>query len=310
MANITAALVKELRERTGAGMMDCKKALVAADGDIEKAIDDMRKNGQAKAAKKAGRVTAEGVIVSAVNGNKTMIMEVNCETDFVAKDASFNEFCNNAVKIALDNNVTDIEALKALKYTDSEDTVEATLNNLIAKIGENMSLRRIAVIEGENVGLYIHGNKRIGVLVDMIGGDNEVAKDVAMHICGCTPLYVKPEDVPAEEVERERQVQLEIALKENAESGARRAAAYSLEERRRAAVPPYHDSIDSLRDSPHSERSVSVTCAHFSQRAGTTDLGPILWSLQKHSKEPHPCFSDGQARSLKSSMFCSGSLTR
>ena len=147
MANITAALVKELRERTGAGMMDCKKALVAADGDIEKAIDDMRKNGQAKAAKKAGRVTAEGVIVSAVNGNKTMIMEVNCETDFVAKDASFNEFCNNAVKIALDNNVTDIEALKALKYTDSEDTVEATLNNLIAKIGENMSLRRIAVIE-------------------------------------------------------------------------------------------------------------------------------------------------------------------
>ena len=218
MANITAALVKELRERTGAGMMDCKKALVAADGDIEKAIDDMRKNGQAKAAKKAGRVTAEGVIVSAVNGNKTMIMEVNCETDFVAKDASFNEFCNNAVKIALDNNVTDIEVLKALKYTDSEDTVEATLNNLIAKIGENMSLRRIAVIEGENVGLYIHGNKRIGVLVDMVGGDNEVAKDVAMHICGCTPLYVKPEDVPAEEVERERQVQLEIALKENAES--------------------------------------------------------------------------------------------
>ena len=112
MANITAALVKELRERTGAGMMDCKKALVAADGDIEKAIDDMRKNGQAKAAKKAGRVTAEGVIVSASSANGVFIAEINCETDFVAKDASFNEFCNNVVALAAENNVTDVAALK------------------------------------------------------------------------------------------------------------------------------------------------------------------------------------------------------
>ncbi|MGN1392689.1 MAG: translation elongation factor Ts [Succinivibrionaceae bacterium] len=218
MANITAALVKELRERTGAGMMDCKKALVEANGDIELAIDNMRKNGQAKAAKKAGRVTAEGVIVSASNGSKTLIMEVNCETDFVAKDASFNEFCANVAKIALENNVTEVEALKALPYVGTSDTVDVTLNNLIAKIGENMSLRRIAVIEGSNVGLYIHGNKRIGVLVDMEGGDQEVAKDVAMHICGCNPLYVNPEDVPAEKVEHERQIQIDIAMKENEEA--------------------------------------------------------------------------------------------
>ena len=217
MANITAALVKELRERTGAGMMDCKKALVAADGDIEKAIDDMRKNGQAKAAKKAGRVTAEGVIVSASSANGVFIAEINCETDFVAKDASFNEFCNNVVALAAENNVTDVAALKALTYANGE-TVEVFLNNLIAKIGENMSIRRISAIKGSNVGLYIHGNKRIGVLVDMEGGDNALANDVAMHVCGLAPQYVNPSDVPAEQVEHERQVQLEIAMKENAEA--------------------------------------------------------------------------------------------
>ncbi len=218
MANITAALVKELRERTGAGMMDCKKALVEADGNIELAIDNMRKNGQAKAAKKAGRVTAEGVIASAVNGGKAVIVEVNCETDFVAKDASFNEFCNTIAKLALDNNVTDVDALKALTYPNSSDTVEVTLNNLIAKIGENMSIRRIAAIESSNVGLYVHGNKRIGVLLDLEGGDAQLAKDVAMLICGCSPLNVNPEDVPAEKVEHERQVQIDIAMKENEEA--------------------------------------------------------------------------------------------
>ncbi|MBO6009535.1 MAG: elongation factor Ts [Ruminobacter sp.] len=217
MANITAALVKELRERTGAGMMDCKKALVAADGDIEKAIDDMRKNGQAKAAKKAGRVTAEGVIVSASSANGVFIAEINCETDFVAKDASFNEFCNNVVALAAENNVTDVEAIKALTYANGE-TVEVFLNNLIAKIGENMSIRRVSAIKGSNVGLYIHGNKRIGVLVDMEGGDSALANDVAMHVCGLAPQYVNPSDVPAEQVEHERQVQLEIAMKENAEA--------------------------------------------------------------------------------------------
>lgn len=218
MANITAALVKELRERTGAGMMDCKKALVEANGDIELAIDNMRKNGQAKAAKKAGRVTAEGVIASAVADGKALIVEVNCETDFVAKDASFNAFCQNVAKIALDNNVTDVEALKALQYTDSTETVEVTLNNLIAKIGENMSIRRISAMTGSNIGLYIHGNKRIGVLADIEGGDAQLSKDVAMHICGCSPLYVNSEDVPADKVEHERQVQIDIAMKENEEA--------------------------------------------------------------------------------------------
>ncbi len=224
MANITAALVKELRERTGAGMMDCKKALVAAGGDIEKAIDDMRKSGQAKAAKKAGRVTAEGVIVAAASANGTFIAEINCETDFVAKDASFNEFCAKIAAIAADNGVTDVEALKALPY-EGDETVGARLTALIARIGENMSIRRVAGIKGPNVGLYIHGNRRIGVLVDMEGGDAALAKDVAMHVCGLNPQYVNPEDVPAEQVEHERQVQLELALKENAEAAKPKPAA-------------------------------------------------------------------------------------
>ena len=172
MANITAALVKELRERTGAGMMDCKKALVAADGDIEKAIDDMRKNGQAKAA---------------------------------------------VVKIAAENNTTDVATIKALPYGNGE-TVEVYLNNLIAKIGENMSIRRFASIQASNVGLYIHNNKRIGVLVAMDGGDQALANNIAMHVCGLAPQYVNPSDVPAEQVEREHQVQLELAMKENAEA--------------------------------------------------------------------------------------------
>ncbi|MBQ4488002.1 MAG: elongation factor Ts [Ruminobacter sp.] len=217
MANITAALVKELRERTGAGMMDCKKALVAADGDIEKAIDDMRKNGQAKAAKKAGRVTAEGVIVSATSASGVYIAEINCETDFVAKDASFNEFCNTVVKIAAENNTTDVATIKALPYGNGE-TVEVYLNNLIAKIGENMSIRRFASIQASNVGLYIHNNKRIGVLVAMDGGDQALSNNIAMHVCGLAPQYVNPSDVPAEQVEREHQVQLELAMKENAEA--------------------------------------------------------------------------------------------
>ena len=177
----------------------------------------MRKNGQAKAAKKAGRVTAEGVIVSASSANGVFIAEINCETDFVAKDASFNEFCNNVVALAAENNVTDVEAIKALTYANGE-TVEVFLNNLIAKIGENMSIRRVSAIKGSNVGLYIHGNKRIGVLVDMEGGDSALANDVAMHVCGLAPQYVNPSDVPAEQVEHERQVQLEIAMKENAEA--------------------------------------------------------------------------------------------
>ena len=212
MAEITASLVKELRERTGAGMMDCKKALVKANGDIEAAIEDMRKNGQAKAAKKAGRVAAEGIILAKTSGNKAAMVELNCETDFVAKDASFRAIADKVADVALANNTEDLEAIKNADFGNGE-TIGTALTNLIAKIGENMNLRRVKVATGDNLGVYIHSNNTIGVIVELTGGDQEQAKDIAMHVCACDPQFVKPEDVSQEVVDRERAIQVEIAVK-------------------------------------------------------------------------------------------------
>ncbi|WP_375055474.1 translation elongation factor Ts [Zobellella sp. DQSA1] len=210
MATITAALVKELRERTGAGMMDCKKALTEANGDIEQAIEDMRKSGQAKAAKKAGRIAAEGIILVRQAGNTAVMIELNSETDFVAKDAGFRAFGDKIADIALANKINDLDALKAAEYENGE-SVETTLTNLIAKIGENMSLRRVVLVEGDNLTTYLHGT-RIGVIVNLKGGDEEVAKDVAMHVAACSPQFVKPEDVSEDVVAKEREIQVEIAI--------------------------------------------------------------------------------------------------
>ncbi|HIP75608.1 MAG TPA: translation elongation factor Ts, partial [Psychromonas hadalis] len=159
---ITAKQVKELRDRTAAGMMDCKKALVESDGDIELAIENMRKSGAIKAAKKAGRIAAEGVILAKTDGTTALIIEINCETDFVAMDKSFLAFANTVADVALANKVTDIAALNELAY-DAEVNVETARANLVAKIGENMSVRRAQIIEGSNLGAYVHGGK-IGVI--------------------------------------------------------------------------------------------------------------------------------------------------
>lgn len=203
MADITAALVKELRERTGAGMMECKKALVEAIGDIELAIDNMRKSGQAKAAKKSGRVAAEGVILTSVQGNLGYIIELNCETDFVAKDAGFQAFGQDVLGAVVAENITDIDALKA-KFEEQRTA-------LVAKIGENINIRRVARLEGDVIGAYLHG-ARIGVLVSATGADEELVKHVAMHVAASKPEYLKPTDVPADVVEREHQIQLDIAM--------------------------------------------------------------------------------------------------
>ncbi|MBV7387053.1 translation elongation factor Ts [Pasteurellaceae bacterium TAE3-ERU1] len=203
MAEITASLVKELRDRTGAGMMECKKALVEANGDIELAIDNMRKSGQAKAAKKAGRVAAEGVIIARIDGGFGVLVEMNCETDFVAKDAGFQALANKVADYALANKVSDVEELKA----HFEDERAA----LVAKIGENMNIRRVASISGNEVGSYLHGAK-IGVLVAAEGADQELLKHIAMHIAASRPEYVNPTDVPADVVEHERQIQVDIAM--------------------------------------------------------------------------------------------------
>ena len=214
MATITAAMVKELRDATGAGMMDCKKALVAADGTMQAAIDAMRKSGAAKAAKKAGRTAAEGIITVAQAGKKVVLVEVNSETDFCAKNAEFVTFAQKVADTALANNISDVEVLKNTQLDGQ--TVAEGLTALVAKIGENLQLRRVALVEAkddETIGLYVHSNKRIGVAVVLKGGDETIAKHVAMHVCASKPDFVHPEDVSAEVVEHERQVQIEIAMK-------------------------------------------------------------------------------------------------
>lgn len=206
---VTAALVKELRERTGAGMLDCKKALEETNGDIELAIENMRKSGQAKAAKKAGRIAAEGVILTKVAGNVASIIELNCETDFVARDESFLAFGEQLVELALSNKVNDVDALNALELNGAK--VSEVRDNLVAKIGENINVRRVVTVEGSTLGAYVHGG-RIGVLTILEGGDEELAKDVAMHVAAANPQFVKPEQVSAEVVEKERAIQIEIAM--------------------------------------------------------------------------------------------------
>lgn len=206
---VTAALVKELRERTGAGMLDCKKALVETNGDIEQAIENMRKSGQAKAAKKAGRIAAEGVILTKVDGGVATMLELNSETDFVARDAGFLEFGQKIIDLAASAKLNDIEALNASELDGT--TVKDARDTLVAKIGENISPRRVVTVEGDNLGAYVHGG-RIGVIAILNGGDEELAKDVAMHVAASNPQFVKPEDVPADVVEKEKGIQVEIAM--------------------------------------------------------------------------------------------------
>ncbi|OIQ25473.1 translation elongation factor Ts [uncultured Vibrio sp.] len=203
MATVTAALVKELRERTAAGMMECKKALVAAEGDIELAIENMRKSGAAKAAKKAGNVAAEGAIIIKEEGGVAALLEVNCQTDFVAKDAGFLAFAEEVAVAALAERL-DIAALQA-KFEDARIA-------LVTKIGENISIRRVEYVEGVALASYRHGEK-IGVVVAG-EGEAETLKHVAMHVAASKPDYLNPTDVPADVVEKEKAVQVEIAMNE------------------------------------------------------------------------------------------------
>ncbi len=216
---ITASMVKELRENTGAGMMDAKKALTETNGDMEAAVDWLRTKGLAKAAKKAGRVAAEGLVGVAVEGNRGVAVEVNSETDFVAKNADFQGLVRSITAAAL--TVNDLDALKATQLSDK--TVEDTLNAAIATIGENMTLRRMSVIEGESVAAYVHnaaadGLGKIGVLVALKGADNGIGKQLAMHIAATAPMSLGEADLDPTVVEREREVQTQKALEENAAS--------------------------------------------------------------------------------------------
>lgn len=200
---MSVALVKELRERTGLGMLECKKALREADGDIEKAIEELRKSSGMKAAKKAGRTAADGVVATrlAEDGSYGVVVEVNSETDFVARDENFLGFVASVVNAAFETRETDVAALTA---GDLESAREA----LVQKIGENIGVRRIELVEAGDgvVGAYVHGNNRIAVLVELQGGDQELAKDVAMHIAAVNPQVVSPEDMPEEIVAKEKEI--------------------------------------------------------------------------------------------------------
>jgi elongation factor Ts len=206
---ITASLVKELRERTGAGMMECKKALTETGGDIEAAIENMRKSGQAKAAKKAGRTAADGVIVIAQSddGRRAAMVEVNCETDFVAKDDNFRSFADAIGERVLASDAADVEALLALPLHEGEDTtIEEARQALVAKIGENMGVRRFVRVDAQGaVASYSHG-VRIGVLVDLRGGDEALGRDLAMHIAASNPVCVNEDAVPADLLAKEREI--------------------------------------------------------------------------------------------------------
>jgi len=215
---ITAAMVKELRERTGAAMMECKKALVEMDGDIETAIEHMRKTGLTKADKKAGRIAAEGLmgIEISADGKLAALVEVNCETDFVTKGDDFKGFVEAVTRRVLDKQPADVATLLAIAYSDEADTsVDETLKTLIAKVGENMNVRRFEIIKTQGrISSYMHGS-RIAVLVDMEGGDDALGKDIAMHIAASRPVCVSDADVAPEIINKEK----EIFTAQAAESG-------------------------------------------------------------------------------------------
>jgi elongation factor Ts len=207
MAEITASLVKELRERTGAGMMECKKALTENNGDLDASAEWLRKQGIIKVGKKADRVTAEGRIAVAQDGGKAVLVEINSETDFVAKDENFIAFTSAVAQAALASGAADIETLKAAK-TASGESVEEARAIAVSKLGENIQVRRLVRIEtANNVAAYVHGGK-IGVLVELTGGDADLARGIAMHVAAMNPPHNKASDVPADFIAKEKEIEL------------------------------------------------------------------------------------------------------
>ena len=213
--SITADTVKQLRERTGAGMMECKRALVETNGDLDAAAELMRKQGLAKADKKAARVAAEGILAleKSADGRSAAMVEVNCETDFVAREPEFQGFCADVAKVALASRPASVEALAA-SALPAGGSVDERRRALVAKIGENISVRRIAMLESaDHLGAYRHGT-RIGALVAVAGGDAALAHDLAMHVAATNPAFLSVADVPAEVVAKEREIETEKALAE------------------------------------------------------------------------------------------------
>ena len=209
--SIKASMVKELRDRTGAGMMECKKSLLEANGDMDRAIELLRTSGQAKAEKKASRIAAEGRIVIANNSFDAVLVEVNSETDFAAKDKNFVDFTNSIAESLLSTDLTELDKFNNYELSNGR-TVENIRTDLIAKVGENISIRRFSKIKGaQNLGFYSHGS-RIGTIVSLKGGDKDLSKDIAMHIAASNPVCIDEKDVPEDLISREKRIYTEQAL--------------------------------------------------------------------------------------------------
>ncbi|RDI41806.1 translation elongation factor Ts [Aquicella lusitana] len=205
---ISASQVKELRERTGAGMMECKKALEASNGDMERAIEELRKSGAAKAGKKAGRIAAEGAIAITDNDKQAVMIEVNCETDFVARDSNFTSFVKAVAKTALETGIQDVSQLSGAPLLGhAPQTVEQVRQELVTKVGENVQVRRIVLsgVSAATIGTYLHGS-RIGVMVELDVDNKDLARDIAMHIAASRPLVISPEDVSQELIAKEKEI--------------------------------------------------------------------------------------------------------
>lgn len=217
MAEISAKLVKELRDQTGAGIMDCKRALTEANGDLKKAVDVLREKGMAKAAKKSSRIAAEGLAEIKISGNKAVALEVNSETDFVAKNAEFKQLINTLAEHILTQDSAEVAEVLKQKLNGTDETVEDHITAAIAKIGEKLSLRRFAVVEksdDETFGAYLHMGGRIAALVKITGDNAEAAKDLAMHVAAIKPRYMTEKEIPADVVAHEKEVLTQEALGE------------------------------------------------------------------------------------------------
>ena len=245
---ITAAMVKQLREQTGVGMMDCKRALENSHGNMEKAIEAMRKSGLAKAAKKAGRIAAEGLVLVKQNEalGRAVIAEVNTETDFAAKEESFKNFCSVIADCILTEQPADLKALATINIETLRQTVEEARQQLILKIGENINIRRFTLVEPETrkLGIYLHGT-RIGVLVELEGGDEAIAKDIAMHIAASNPVCIAQHDVPKDILQKEREI-LTAQAKEQAKKSGKFKPPEIIEKIVNGRIKKYLDQITLL----------------------------------------------------------------
>ncbi|MGA1497299.1 MAG: translation elongation factor Ts [Steroidobacteraceae bacterium] len=291
MTTITAENVKALRERTGAGMMECKKALVEAGGDLDQAAEAMRKAGLAKADKKAGRVAAEGVIVTAVSadGQSGVAVEVNCETDFVAREKDFQAFAGAVANAALASGQSDLEAVLALPLEDGQ-TIEDVRRGLVARIGENITVRRVARLSGSGrIASYVHGG-RIGVLVSVTGGDDEVTRDIAMHVAASNPRYAVPAEVPQAELDKER----EILSAQAAQEGKPEAIVAKMVEGR---VRKYLAEI-CLVGQPF-VKDPDITVEKRLQQAGATVQGFVRYEVGEGIEKKQENFADEVAAQVR-----------